>query len=242
MKKSSPLTLLGLSSEEARIYEVLMTKGAMSPTELCARTDLYRPTIYQSLEALLTKNLVSIVPYGKRSKYTANSPKRLKELSASQEKIIEEEIIRLEEIIPQKSGLPNIVVRQGRQAIRMIYEEVVQELKKGDVYYRYQSIDTEKWVPGLYITAKSRRIRDFKDLQRFVITNDENRKRKNNNPNRSIKALPKLHDLFRHNVGQLMYANKTVLIDYNKEVATIIESEAITSFQKALFKTLFHYL
>lgn len=242
MKKPSPLILLGLTSEDARLYEELIIRGSLSPTELCTVTNLYRPTVYASLKTLLEKNLVSIVPAGKRSKYVANSPIRLKELSQDQEKIIQEEIIRLEEVTPNVSDLPKIVVRQGRQAVRMIYEEVVQELKKGDVYYRYQSIDTETWVPGLYATPKSRRIRDIKDLQRFVITNDENRNRKSSHPNRRIKVLPKKHDLFRHNVGQLMFANKTVLIDYNKEVATIIESQAITDFQKALFKTLFHYL
>lgn len=242
MKKKSPLMLLGLSNEDALVYETLIKSEALSPTELCAKTKLYRPSVYASLEALLTKDLISIIPEGKRNTYTANSPKRLKELSTVQEKIIEEEIIRLEDIEPATTGTPNIVVRHGRQAIKMIYEEVVQELKRGEVYYRYQSIDTKKWVAGRYLTAKSRRIRDSKGLQRFVITNDENKKRKRSDPNRSIKALPKFHDLFRHNVGQIMFANKTVLIDYNKEIATIIESEAITSFQKALFKTVFHYL
>jgi DNA-binding MarR family transcriptional regulator len=242
MKKSSPLAFLGITTEEAVIYELLIEKGSLSPTELCSITKLYRPTVYACLKNLLDKDIVSIIPHGKRSKYVANSPKRLKELSENQEKVTQDEIIRLEEISPSKSDLPKIVVRQGRQAIRMIYEDVVQELKKGDIYYRYQSIDTGKWVPGLYITPKSRRIRDVKDLQRFVITNAENKDRKRSNSNRSIKVLPQKHDLFRHNVGQLMYNNKTVIIDYNKEVATIIESEAITEFQKALFKTLFRYL
>jgi sugar-specific transcriptional regulator TrmB len=242
MKKQSALTLLGLHDEEIRIYETLITKGPLSPTEICVYTKLHRPNAYVHIANLEQKNLISIVPHGKRKKYSANSPKLLKELSVTQEKMVLEEIMRLEEIETPKEKTPGIVVRYGREAIKMLYEEAVMELKKGDVYYRYHSIDTEAWVPGMYATAKSRRVRDSKDLQRLVITNEENMNRKRQNPNRHIKTVPKKFDLFKHNVGQLMYGNKTAIIDYNNEVAVIIDSAPITMFQKAIFKTFFHYL
>lgn len=242
MKKVSPLTLLGLHTEEILIYETLITQGPLSPTELCSHTKLYRPSVYLHLESLRSKDLVSEVPYGKRKKYLANSPKLLKELSTKQEKKILEEVIRLEEIESPSGNTPGIVVRHGRQAIKLIYEEAVMELKKGEMYYRYHSIDTGAWVPGSYVTKKSNRVRNSKDLQRLIITNEENKDRKRNNPNRSIKTVPKKFDLFKHNVGQLLYGNKTIIIDYNNEVAVIIDSGPIAMFQKAIFKTLFHYL
>jgi sugar-specific transcriptional regulator TrmB len=242
MKKISPLTLLGLKNEDIAVYEVLIEHGNLSPTELCAKTNLYRPTVYASLQSLIGKDLISIVPSGKRNKYAANSPKRLKELSDEQEKTITEEIIRLEELGVFTPNIPKVTIRQGKQAIRALYEELVIELKKKEIYYRYHSIDTDNWTSGKYITQRARLIRDAKELERYVITNEANKKRKANRITRHIKVLPKKHDLFTHNVGQVMYGNKTAIIDYNSETATIIESEAITAFQITLFKTLFHYL
>ncbi|MBP6888262.1 MAG: hypothetical protein KBC21_01025 [Candidatus Pacebacteria bacterium] len=242
MKKISPLSSLGLSNEEITVYEALLKKQPMSPTEICSTTSLYRPSVYEAIEKLKEKDLVSTVPFGKRSKYTPNSPKRLKELSSLQGSRIQEEIIRLEELQIEKSFIPKVTIRQGQQAIRMLYEELVSELKKGDIYYRYHAIDTDNWTSGKYVTQRARQIRDAKELERYVITNEANKKRKASRLNRHIKVLPQKHDLFTHNVGQVMYGNTTVIIDYNNEVATVIESEAIMLFQKALFKTLFHYL
>ena len=116
------------------------------------------------------------------------------------------------------------------------------ELKKHDIYYRYHSIDTDNWTSGQYVTSRARQIRDAKELERYVITNEANKKRKANRLTRHVKVLPSKHDLFKHNVGQVMYGNKTAIIDYNSETATIIESEAITAFQIALFKSLFSYI
>lgn len=242
MKKNSPLTTLGLGNDDVLVYETLIRLGALSPTELCARTKLYRPIVYESLDLLLSKDLIGVVPVGKRKKYSPNSPKRLKELSNEYEKKITEEIIRLEELHTDTPHLPTITIRQGQNGIRSLYEELVTELKKGEIYYRYHSIDTDNWKTGKYVTERARKIRDAKQLERFVISNEANKKRKAQRPTRYMKVLPKKHDLFIHNVGQVMYGNKTAIIDYNTETATIIESEAITSFQKALFKALFHYL
>jgi sugar-specific transcriptional regulator TrmB len=242
MKKISPLISLGLHVEESRVYEELIVRGPLSPTELCAFTGIHRPTLYNALTHLEKKNLVSVVPSGKRKHYIANSPKILKDLSSQQNKVIQDEIIRLEELTTTTKHVPKVTVRQGTEAIRTIYQEMVQELSRGDTYYRYAAIDSERWTPGFYVRSRSKHIRDAKQLQRFIITNEDTKKRKTNNPNRVIKTVPNKYNLLRYNVSQLMYANKVVIIDYNNEIAVIIENDPIAEFQKAIFKTLFHYL
>jgi sugar-specific transcriptional regulator TrmB len=242
MKKPSPLVSLGLCEEEIKIYEELIVRGASSPTELCVYTKMHRPALYLHLKGLETKDLISVLPSGKRKKYIASSPKKLKDLSSLREKSIQEEIIRLEDMVSMPKSLPRITVRQGTSAIRSAYEEMTQELKKDDVYYRYSSIDNATWIPGRYITDKAKQLRNAKDLQRFIITNEETKTRKSKNPNRSIKTVPKKYDLFKHNVGQLIYSNKVVIIDYNNEMVVVIDNGPIAAFQKALFKTFFSYL
>lgn len=242
MKKESPLLALGLHEEEINIYEALMLQGPMSPTELCAHTKLHRPSLYAHLRGLETKDLISVAPFGKRKKYIANSPKKLKELSLHQEKNIQEEIIRLEELVTIPKGIPRVTVHQGAQALRIIDEEMTQELKKNDTYYRYSSIDNETWVPGRYMTARAKSLRNAKELQRLVITNEETKVRQSSNRNRAIKVVPKKYDLFKHNVAQCIYGDKVIIIDYNNEIAVVIDNAPIAAFHKALFKSFFHSL
>lgn len=242
MKKEQPLVSLGLHSEEIGIYETLLTHGALSPTELCALTKLHRPTLYKRLKELDSKNLITLTPHGKRKKYIANSPKKLKELSFLKDKIVQDEIIRLEELVSTPRNIPHITVHQGASALRLIDEQMTQELKKNDTYYRYSSIDNETWIPGRYMTKRAKSLRDAKALQRLVITNEETRSRQRNNKNRSIKIVPKKYDLFKHGVGQVIYDDKIIIIDYNNEIAVVIDNAPVAAFQKALFKTLFHYL
>lgn len=242
MKKQNPLLGVGLSSDDIIVYECLLQKGNLSPTELCKYSKLYRPTVYMALENLENKNLVTVIPAGKRKKYTALPPKQLKNLLHAQEDVVTKEIIRLEELQIAPKNLPKVIVLSGKNALRTIYEEMTQELKKGDVYYRYQAVDSEVLQKGNYMSNKARALRNAKQLERFVITNTNNKKKIKPFPARYVKTIPNSLGLFDHGVAQFMYSNKTAIVDYHNETATIIESDSITSFQKAIFKSLFHYI
>ena len=178
MKRKTPLVSLGLTDEEIKVYEVLLKYPLLSPTEITTKTLLHRPSVYKALEQLLEKDLIKIVILGKRNKYSPNPPKRLKDLSSLYQSEIDEEIIRLEDLYVKNPNIPKVSIRQGKQAIRALYEELVMELKKGEVYYRYHSIDTENWTSGKYVTLRARQVRDAKELERYVITNEANKKRK----------------------------------------------------------------
>lgn len=242
MKKNNQLQNLGLSDDTIRVYESILQNGPLSVTEIGAHTKLYRPNIYECLEVLTTLNLVTVSPFGKRKKYTHLPPKNLKNVLQVQEALIAKEIVRLEDMISPNKKVPTVVVLQGKQALKMIYERMMQEIKKGDIYYRYQAIDTEKLSTGGYMSNTARVLRNAKDLERYVITNTKNKSAIRHHHNRYVKVLPGSDSLFDHGVGQIMYGSTTAIIDYKNETATVIESESITAFQKAIFKSLFHYL
>jgi predicted transcriptional regulator len=242
MKKKNTLENLGLSANDVLIYEHLLKHGALSPTELAAYTKFNRPSVYSSIRTLLDMNLVVESPFGKRSKYTALPPKQLKNLLHTQEEQIQKEIIRLEEITPPVMGIPKVVVLSGRNALRTIYEQIMRELKKGDVYYRYQAVDGDTLKSGGYMSQSARLLRNAKEIERYVITNAKNKSKIASHPNRLVKVLPDKYALFEQGVGQIIFGNKTAIIDYNSESATVIESESISNFQKAVFKSLFNYI
>lgn len=242
MKNTNKLQSLGLSKDDVFIYECLLTHGSLSVTEIGIHTKLYRPAIYNSIEVLVTANLISETPFGKRKKYIALQPKHLKELLYRQESILTEEIIRLEDLAIVEKNIPKVIILKGKQGLKMVYEQMMQEIKKGEIYYRYQAVDTEKLDLKEYMSNTARVLRNAKELERFVITNTVSKKTIRHHHNRYIKVLPSSDSLFDHGVGQIMYGNKTAIIDYHNETATIIESMSITDFQKSIFKALFRHL
>jgi sugar-specific transcriptional regulator TrmB len=239
MKKHVPLVSLGLSQEDCTIYEQLLKCGPLSPTALSQKTKFFRTTVYSSLESLRAKNLIIVVPHGKRSHYQAQPPRHLKELLKEQEESVLEEVIRLETIT--KVSTPYVRVLSGEKGITSVYDEITEELRRGDVYYRYQSIDTEK-ISKKVMSSKARSLRNAKQLERYVITSKDSKHKINAFPTRYVKSIPDSLGVFNHGVAQFMYGNKTAIIDYPNQVVTIIENKAITDFQIAIFKALFHYI
>lgn len=242
MKKSNNLRSLGLSDDDVIVYESLLKHGPLSVTEIGAHTKLHRPSIYSCIESLSSSTLITEIPSGKRKKYSPLPPKQLKELLHRQEDLLAQEIIRLEDLVVPEKAVPKIVVLKGKQGLKVVYDQMMHEIKKGEIYYRYQAVDTESMDLKNYMSNTARVLRNAKELERFVITNAVSKQTMNHHHNRYVKVLPSHSILFDQGVGQIMYGDKTAIVDYNNEVATIIESKAITEFQKSVFKSLFKFL
>lgn len=91
------------------------------------------------------------------------------------------------------------------------------------------------WRPSTSV----RKLRDQKQLERFVITNAATQERKKPRLEKSVKIVPRNFDLFEYDATELIYADKIAFVDYNTETAVIIENPKLAEFQKKIFKLLF---
>jgi len=88
---------LGLSDTEANTYLALLRLGSATPSEIVQKTGIHRINLYDILNRLQEKGLVSFIVMGKRKHYEAASPKKLLELEEERKKA-------LEEIVPELSA------------------------------------------------------------------------------------------------------------------------------------------
>lgn len=240
MKNKSLLQRIGLGNNENAVYESLIRNGISSATDIVRSSKLHRPSAYKALETLLECGLVTIVPRGKQKQYMAESPLKIRRIFKDMQEEIESEIMVLESKYVSSGKKPMISYGQGPAAMEKVYTEVVNELKPGEMYYRFssnKSLHREKYVPKDY-----REIRDRKNLERLVITNEPTKKRHSNNLGRLIKTVPADYDLFEYDISQIIYGNKVAILDYNTTSAIVIENAVIAEFQKKLFKLLFKKL
>lgn len=238
MKNNDILIRLGLTDEESAVYLTLLRQKALSVSDIALKTKLYRPAVYKALPSLLGKCLVATTKKGKRTLYAALSPEKLASLLSDMNADLENVLPEMLSLFEKKEKRPLVTFLEGRDGIRTVFRDIAVTLKKGDVFYRYSSSKKPReknyYVPHDYV-----KLRDQKQLERFVITNAVAEERKKPRLEKSVKIVPKSFDLFEYDTTELIYADKIAFVDYNTETAITIENQKLAQFQKKIFKLLF---
>jgi DNA-binding transcriptional regulator GbsR (MarR family) len=239
-KKISVLEMLGFDARESEVYKTMLVHGPSSISDLQKYTGIHRPTMYAIVKRLMDRELVSIQPKGKQKLYVAAPPERIRHALSQASLAIESEITELEESYKTSGSKPIVTYSEGGKAITAAFSDMVHSLKRGETYYRYSSANTlnrETYVPKDY-----RKVRDQKQLERLVITNEPTRRLHTNQLGRIVKAVPPQFDLFDYNIAQIMYKDKVSILDYNTKSVITIQNKKFAEFQKKIFKLLFSKL
>ncbi|HBH46781.1 MAG: hypothetical protein A2445_02460 [Candidatus Jacksonbacteria bacterium RIFOXYC2_FULL_44_29] len=126
---------IGLTTEQAAIYEALVSGGPMKAAKISQKTSLKRGFVYFLLEQLVALGLVEKeVIKAKTAIFKPAHPYKLKELAEKREKEAKEAQIALDGVLPQlvsnfnlASGKPGVRFFEGREGLIKIYEELLDE-------------------------------------------------------------------------------------------------------------------
>lgn len=89
---------LGLSKNEAEIYETLIESGELGVSDISRKALIHRRNVYDCMNRLLQKGLVIELLAGSENHYKAVGPEKLKEILAEKKSI-------LDSILPEMSRL-----------------------------------------------------------------------------------------------------------------------------------------
>lgn len=247
MEHSEFLQKLGLGERDSVVYLLLLQNGRAGISQIARDTGLYRTMVYDAIAQLEEEGLVTASPNGKYKVYAAESPRKLEGKFLELANQFDAEIEHLVALHKKPlSPRPTVKYREGKIGIIAIHDDIVETLKKGDIYYRYSSSNVHRTgthdTRPQYLSKKYRLLRDQKQLERKVITNVPNKAGKRPRLEREVKVVPPDFDLFEYNVSEIIYGNKVAVIDYNTETAITIEHPRIAQFQKKIFELLFRKL
>src|SRR3989339_856416 len=130
---------IGLSNNESSIYLSLIEKGSATISEISQYTGLHRPTIYKHLPALQKKGLITTTKKGKRTLFIAESPKKLEKLLEERNEKILKTIPDLFDIFNKNKNKPIIKFYEGKAAIKEVFNDILNTLNRGEIFYRYSS-------------------------------------------------------------------------------------------------------
>ncbi|MFH1590306.1 MAG: helix-turn-helix domain-containing protein [archaeon] len=124
------LEQFGLSSNEAKVYLALLAEGQCKASDLAKKASLYRPYVYDTLEALKEMGLVSSVIKSGVKWFSSASPNKLLGIHDHRRRM-------LEDVIPQLEAKHNhhdqleVKVYEGKEGLKSNYEELLDDYSKG---------------------------------------------------------------------------------------------------------------
>ena len=121
---------VGLTETEIKIYIALLSLGATSAGKIVEETGVYRKNLYDALNKLIEKGLVTYVIENKIKFFQAKSPDNLITYLDEQKSKVDEKKQEIEKLIPElkskfTSPTPEIVaeIYRGIEGIKTILKE-----------------------------------------------------------------------------------------------------------------------
>lgn len=230
---------IGLSENEAKVYLAALALGPATVLSISKAADVIRTTSYSVIESLKKKGLITLQITGFKQLYVAANPNKL-------ENMLDSRRLELKNTLPEFSALYNlqggeglIKYYEGLEAIKTIYEDILQEVKPHDDFLVISNTDAwYKLDPEFFRKYIEKRAKLNINIRLLLQDTPLARKHKEQEKNyhETIKFLPKGSPL---SVNLLMIPNKLVFHQLIPPItATVIENKSIIALQRELFEVI----
>ncbi len=155
---------IGLTKSEAKVYLALIDLGPSLAGLITRKTGIHRRNVYDAIEMLIQKGLVSYIKENNKKIYSAVDPKRLLEIIKEKEAIIQSALPELESKFNFIQEKRETVFFRGKQALKSIFDDQIKEGKevlvlgacpfaKDIIKYYFQKYDLERKKKNIKVKA-----------------------------------------------------------------------------------------
>lgn len=236
------LSTMGLDEKSATVYESLLGKARMTPSQISRETGIKRATCYEHLDILLAREFVTQEPVGKRTFYVAIEPQKV--FSAYKKSIAKAEgaIIEMGAKHERSINKPRITYYEGKRQLRTIYEDLFKTVGEVRSIFPaatfFESFSAEDYDQfDKEISGHALQSIDLFTADPFYKRIKEIRE-KNGRANKKDRRLP---SWFTCNVDVLIYRDKVALISLRDLSATVIENADIAELFKNMHGFMWKY-
>ncbi len=234
----------GLTKKQSETYLDLLIHGNSQTGKICKRTNIPSSHIYQILETLVEKGLISFKLINNIKIFKANDPTSLKNLFDEKEKKIKQEkkellksISELKIIPPDFEKNSDFEYYKGVSGIKSLFNKIMNSWKKEDEYYIASAPNQAfKKMEGFFINEVFKRKNKDKIKLKILINRDSKEfgEKRKKEPLTKVKYL-KINTSTEYGVLNDYF----FLINYNKEpYALLIKDKNFAQTYKAFFEIL----
>jgi len=229
------LTTLGLTKGEIKVYSAVLTTGNSSINQIHEKTGLERRGIYDIINKLIEKGLISYTEANKKKTYQVTPISKLKNQIEEKQKelnLLKNKIPKIEETISLAKPNTKFEIFKGKEGIKTIFEDM---LKHKNIYIIGGGFYLVKELPHYWPQYNERRIKAKCTWHNLVIN-----ELRNNIPETKLvkyKTLPK--EFSGNPIAIIIYDNKVVKLCWLEEqFAILIENKQIAENYKKYHKYL----
>ncbi len=231
------LERLGLNKNEAKVYYALLLKGKATAQELVKSLGVYRNIVYDNLEKLSEKGLVSSYISGTKKTFIAEKPSAVVEFLKTKQEKINNEITQAKELIPKISNLigshdskQDVTLFRGIGGLKKVLAEIVQVKESWCVGITNESVNI---LGETYWKNYNAKKKETKTKEWLLWNHDFKNTVIGKNPRSSSRILPKELDQVTETI---MYENKVAIMVYSAEpIVIVIENKEIFEAYKKHF-------
>ena len=123
------LEQIGLSRGEIEVYSILLKIGEASASEIARHTKIARPNVYDYLNKLKEKGLLSFVNKSNKINYFPASPQKILDCLEEKESLIKQELPNLLKIYNQEKKKNVVELWEGVEGYRNLMNDIIKTAK-----------------------------------------------------------------------------------------------------------------
>lgn len=236
------LTKLGLNRNEIKVYLTLLKLGTASAGQLIKETEFHRNIVYDNLEKLVDKGLVTFILEGKKKLFKSADPEMITVmLDTEQEKLNDKKQIaetvktEIRKIQSSQKSVQEATIYRGIKGLKVLFKDTLEE---GKDYYVIGAPKASLEILGSSFWENYNLKREKKKIMIKMIFNAELREwsKKIVSKITKIKFLPKQFDGISET---MVYGDKVAIFVWTeKPIATLIKDFNLANSYKQYFNLL----
>ncbi|MBS3123219.1 hypothetical protein J4437_01150 [Candidatus Woesearchaeota archaeon] len=161
---TASLKKIGLTDNEIKIYLDLLASGSSTAYEIGKRTGIYRVHVYDKVEQLMSKGLVTNVYRGSKKFFQATPPEKIKQYLEDKKNELKSQEEAIDSILPELEALSNlpkedtfVEVFKGNEGLKYFLKDIIKTGKEVLI----TGIDDQKYQEAIPVFMKQY----FRDLK-----------------------------------------------------------------------------
>jgi len=230
---------LGFSQKEAGVYLALLELGKRTVTPIARMANINRTTVYDILDSLAAKGLVSISGKEPLQEYVAESPDKITKMLEEQLKKDQTILQQAQNLVPQLKSMHNVSDRsrvrfyEGRAGMEEVYEDT---LTSHETILAYANVkEMHAAMPDYFPKYYQRRTKKGIHIKAIIPSNKAGMERvgKDIEETRESALVPEDKVYFSPEIN--IYDNKIMIASWKEKLGIIIESKEIADAMKTIY-------
>jgi HTH-type transcriptional regulator, sugar sensing transcriptional regulator len=233
---SDKLEKLGFNQKEAKLYLALLELGEGTIVDIARKSGLKRTTVYNMLDALMIRGLISQNKKGKRVLYVAGDPRAIGENFKEKEAIFQKTLPELFSIAKIFEKKPAILYFEGINGIKEVYMDELEVKDSEQLCWWAESYEIfgDDFLIDYYMPERVRK----NIWSRAIVPDSEYTRLHQKEDQKWLRQmrLAQLEPTFAE-LEITLYGNRKISIkSFQEKFALIIESKALYNTLKNIFE------